>query len=74
MACSLTTEPHLVRPGDDPFDWGRFAAEDHDTAETLAAKLGGWHTLLRNMGRMAWSTYFWTLTLDFGPSLPLISS
>jgi peptidoglycan/xylan/chitin deacetylase (PgdA/CDA1 family) len=53
MACSLTTEPHLVRPGDDPFDWGRFAAEDHDTAETLAAKLGGWHTLLRNMGRMA---------------------
>ena len=53
MACSLTTEPQLVRPGDDPFDWGRFAAEEHDTPQTLAAKLGGWHTLLRNMGRLA---------------------
>jgi peptidoglycan/xylan/chitin deacetylase (PgdA/CDA1 family) len=48
---SLTTEARLVRPGDDPFDWGRFAAEEHDTAATLAAKLGGWHTLLRSFAR-----------------------
>jgi len=51
VRCSLTTEPHLVRPGDDAFDWGRFAAEEHDTATTLAAKLGGWHTLVRWLGR-----------------------
>lgn len=52
LPCALTTEPHLVRPGDDPLDWGRFAAEEHDTAETLAGKLGGWHSLLRGLGRM----------------------
>jgi peptidoglycan/xylan/chitin deacetylase (PgdA/CDA1 family) len=53
LPCALTTEPQLVRPGDDSHDWGRFAAEDHDTAETLAAKLGGWHSLLRSVGRLA---------------------
>ena len=41
--CCLTTEGQIVRRGDDPFDWGRFAAEEHDTARTLAARLGGWH-------------------------------
>jgi peptidoglycan/xylan/chitin deacetylase (PgdA/CDA1 family) len=51
VRCSLTTEGELVRPGDSPFDWGRFAAEEHDTARTLAAKLGGWHAVLRNLGR-----------------------
>ena len=50
LPCALTTEPQLVRPGDDPLDWGRFAAEEHDTADTLAAKLGGWHSLLRSLG------------------------
>ena len=53
LPCALTTEPQLVRPGDDPLDWGRFAAEEHDTAETLAAKLSGWHSLLRSAGRWA---------------------
>ena len=51
--CCLTTEADLVRRGDQPFDWGRFAAEDHDTAGTLAAKLGGWHTALRKLGDVA---------------------
>ncbi|MDX1944669.1 MAG: polysaccharide deacetylase family protein [Pirellulaceae bacterium] len=50
LSCALTTEGQLVRPGDDPFDWGRFAAEDHDTAATLAAKLDGWHTAVRWLG------------------------
>lgn len=50
LPCALTTEPQLVRPSDDPRDWGRFAAEEHDTADTLAAKLGGWHSLLRSLG------------------------
>jgi peptidoglycan/xylan/chitin deacetylase (PgdA/CDA1 family) len=50
MLCALTTEPQIVRPGDDPFDWGRFAAEDHDTAASLAAKLSGWHEAVRSLG------------------------
>ena len=49
--CALSTEAVLVRPGSDPFDWGRFAAEEHDTTGTLAAKLSGWHTTLRSLGR-----------------------
>jgi len=51
VTCSLTTEGRLVRRGDSPFDWGRFAAEEHDTARTLAARLGGWHEVLRGLGR-----------------------
>ena len=51
MQCSLSTEPQLIQPGEDPFSWGRFAAEEHDTAATLAAKLGGWHTALRSVGK-----------------------
>jgi len=47
VACSLTTERTIVRAGDSPFDWGRFAAEEHDTARTLAARLGGWQEALR---------------------------
>jgi peptidoglycan/xylan/chitin deacetylase (PgdA/CDA1 family) len=50
MLCSLTTEPELVRPEASPFDWGRFAAEEHDTAGSLAAKLGGWHEAVRSLG------------------------
>lgn len=41
--CALTTESQVVKPGDSPFDWGRFTAEGHDTAATLAAKLDGWY-------------------------------
>jgi peptidoglycan/xylan/chitin deacetylase (PgdA/CDA1 family) len=49
-ACCLTTEATIVRAGDSPFDWGRFAAEEHDTPKTLAAKLGGWQEALRWIG------------------------
>jgi peptidoglycan/xylan/chitin deacetylase (PgdA/CDA1 family) len=51
VACCLTTEATIVRPGDSPFDWGRFAAEEHDTARTLAARLGGWQEALRGIKR-----------------------
>jgi peptidoglycan/xylan/chitin deacetylase (PgdA/CDA1 family) len=50
LLCALSTEPRLVRPDDSPFDWGRFAAEDHDTGATLAAKLNGWHEAVRSLG------------------------
>ena len=53
MACCLTTEAELVHRDDSRFDWGRFAAEEHDTSASLAAKLGGWHTALRKLGEAA---------------------
>ena len=49
FSCSLSTEPELVRRDQDPFSWGRFSAEQHDTAATLAAKLGGWTCALRGI-------------------------
>jgi peptidoglycan/xylan/chitin deacetylase (PgdA/CDA1 family) len=48
LLCSLTTQGMLVRPGSDPFTWGRFAVEEIDTAATIAAQLDGWCTLARN--------------------------
>jgi peptidoglycan/xylan/chitin deacetylase (PgdA/CDA1 family) len=54
VVCALNTEPRLVRPGDSPYSWGRFAAEEHDSARSLAAKLGGWQEAIRRMaGRSA---------------------
>jgi peptidoglycan/xylan/chitin deacetylase (PgdA/CDA1 family) len=53
VTCSLTSEADIVRTGDSPFDWGRFAVEDHDTAGTLAGKLGGWQTALRRLRHAA---------------------
>jgi peptidoglycan/xylan/chitin deacetylase (PgdA/CDA1 family) len=47
VQCALTTQPVLVRPGSDPFTWGRFTVEETDTAATLAAKLDGWYSLAR---------------------------
>jgi peptidoglycan/xylan/chitin deacetylase (PgdA/CDA1 family) len=47
--CALSTEPELVLGDQDPFSWGRFSAEQHDTADTLAAKLGGWTCALRGI-------------------------
>lgn len=49
VCCSLTTEAELVTAKSDPFDWGRFAAEDFDTSTTLAAKLGGWITAAKKV-------------------------
>ena len=51
MLCSLTTERELVQPGTRPFDWGRFTAEQADTAATLAVKLTGWFEQMRRMWR-----------------------
>jgi peptidoglycan/xylan/chitin deacetylase (PgdA/CDA1 family) len=51
VLCSLTAEADLVRPGDSPFEWGRFAADGYDSARTLAARLGGWCTTVRRLAR-----------------------
>ncbi|QDU93059.1 polysaccharide deacetylase family protein [Lignipirellula cremea] len=40
--CGLSTESELIGPERNPFEWGRFTAEQKDTAATLAGKLGGW--------------------------------
>jgi hypothetical protein len=52
VLCGLTTNPRLVRPGDSPYDWGRFAAEELDTAASLAAKLSGWYEAVRSLGQL----------------------
>jgi len=51
VCCALTTEQELVTPASDPFDWGRFTAASVDNAATLAAKLDGWYSWLRETGR-----------------------
>ncbi|HEX4147752.1 MAG TPA: hypothetical protein VHY20_02145, partial [Pirellulales bacterium] len=48
VACLLTTDSELVRPGDDPFGWGRFTAAGADTAASLAAKLDGRYSKARH--------------------------
>ncbi|MEX0716240.1 MAG: polysaccharide deacetylase family protein, partial [Planctomycetaceae bacterium] len=52
VLCALTTEGDTIHPADDPFDWGRFTAEQSDTAATLAAKLDGWYGAARNLCRL----------------------
>jgi peptidoglycan/xylan/chitin deacetylase (PgdA/CDA1 family) len=51
LRCALTTEMDIVRPGTDPFGWGRFHVEDHDTPGALCGYLGGWYALFRRLGR-----------------------
>lgn len=51
VTCCLTTEEAIVRAGDDPFDWGRFAPDQYDSAPTLAAQLGNWQPTLRRLAR-----------------------
>ena len=55
IRCAPTTTPGLIDISSDPLGWGRFSVESHDTAATLAGKLGGWYTplthKLRSLGR-----------------------
>lgn len=53
VLCSLTTESAVVTSRADRFAWGRFAAEQSDTAATLAAKLDGWYSFARD----AWHSF-----------------
>jgi peptidoglycan/xylan/chitin deacetylase (PgdA/CDA1 family) len=55
VAAALTTRAERIRSGADRYTWGRFTADQRDTAATLAAKLGGWYepiaTMLRTVKR-----------------------
>jgi peptidoglycan/xylan/chitin deacetylase (PgdA/CDA1 family) len=51
--CCLNSEPDFVRLQDNPFDWGRFAVTEYDSAATLAGKLGGWDNAFRSLGGRA---------------------
>ena len=51
MLSALTTEDELVTLESDPFDWGRFTAEQSDTSLTLATKLDGWFGFARELWR-----------------------
>jgi peptidoglycan/xylan/chitin deacetylase (PgdA/CDA1 family) len=57
LSCALSTEAGVVRTGDSPYAWGRFAAEEHDSARTLAARLGGWHEAVRKLSRRSISNF-----------------
>lgn len=46
IVCALTTEPELARRSNDPFDWGRFAIRDSDSAASIATLLSGWYDLV----------------------------
>lgn len=48
LTCCLTTEEQLARVDESPFHWGRFIAEQHDSASTLATKLSGWPASIRS--------------------------
>ena len=60
VRAALTTADERVRPGDDPFDWGRFTATARDTPATLAAKLDGRFEAVKKLAAR----------LHGGPALP----
>lgn len=49
--CCLTTEEEVIDLDSSGFGWGRFIAEQHDTAATLAVKLDGWRDSARDHWR-----------------------
>jgi peptidoglycan/xylan/chitin deacetylase (PgdA/CDA1 family) len=49
VLCGLTSEGDLVHPASDPFQWGRVEVTDADSGATIAAWLGGWHSLPRRL-------------------------
>jgi peptidoglycan/xylan/chitin deacetylase (PgdA/CDA1 family) len=53
VVCALTTQTEVVASSSDPFCMGRFSVSQSDTAGTLAAKIDGWYTHLRNGWRLA---------------------
>ena len=51
VSCALSTRHECIRPGTDPFHWGRFNVRDSDTPATLAAKIDGWYTVVAGVAR-----------------------
>ena len=49
---ALTTVNQLVRPGHDPFAWGRFTVFDDDTPAMIAAELSGRYETLRRLCKL----------------------
>lgn len=49
VLCGLTADADLVHPKGDPFEWGRFEVTNADSGATIAAWLGGWHNLPRQL-------------------------
>lgn len=47
--CALTTDRHAVTLDSDPYQIGRFIAEDFDTPLSLQFKLSGWYSGLRSI-------------------------
>jgi peptidoglycan/xylan/chitin deacetylase (PgdA/CDA1 family) len=43
LSAAVTTRAARIRPDADRYAWGRFTADQRDTARTLSAKLSGWY-------------------------------
>lgn len=53
VAAAVTTRAERIRPHADAYTWGRFTADQRDTAATLAAKLSGWYEPIAALLRAA---------------------
>lgn len=51
VVCALHTSPELVRPGSDPFTWGRFDVTQRDGPGVIATRLDGWYGAARAVWR-----------------------
>lgn len=51
VTCCVSTESDLIRPGDDPYTWGRFNIKQEDSADSLAGRLSGWYHFARDAWR-----------------------
>lgn len=45
VKCTLTTQPKIVSPCEDPFSWGRFNVEQFDSPASMIFKLTGWASM-----------------------------
>ena len=46
VKCALTTDSEIIKPGAEPFSWGRFVVDEHDSVASLLLKLNGWYSVL----------------------------
>lgn len=51
VSCALSTAGGVVRSGQDPFTWARFAVNEEEGGATLSGKLLGWYDLVRDTWR-----------------------
>jgi peptidoglycan/xylan/chitin deacetylase (PgdA/CDA1 family) len=48
VSCALSLDPKPIRPGQDPFFWGRVLVRPYDTSQTLETKSGRFYGTIRS--------------------------